>query len=77
METKPNLLPSCSGYEFWTHSGYEFDCDSIHTQDCEYCLCNYHETGGRWHPETGKQLSKKKALELYGKPMNEEEELRS
>jgi hypothetical protein len=77
METKPNLLPSCSGYESWTVCGYEFDCDSIHTRDCEHCLCNYHKTGGRWHPETGKQLSKKRALKLYGKPMNEEEELRS
>jgi hypothetical protein len=76
METKPNSLPSCSGYEFWTIWGDEFDCNSIHTQDCEYCLCNYHKTGGRWHPETGGELSEKKAIQLYGKPqfIGEEDE---
>lgn len=66
-------LPKCSGHKFWTYSGDEFDCLSKHDEPCEDCLCTYHKTGGRWHPETGKQLSKKKALELYGKPMNEEE----
>lgn len=47
-------LPKCSRHKYksWTEYGYEYSCNAVHNEGCEDCLCNYHENGGRWHPET-------------------------
>ena len=57
-------LPSCIGnYD----SNGDYDCDSNHDQICEDCLCNYHTTGGLWHPITGKKLSRFRIFLFYGR----------
>ncbi len=59
-------LPTCTGYKFFTDCGYEFDCESIHGQSCEDCLCCYKTLDGLWHPETGKKIRPFIAFLLYG-----------
>lgn len=59
-------LPSCSGYQSWTGGGYEFDCEAVHGQGCDHCLCCYKSCGGLWHPETGKKIPRIVAFVLYG-----------
>jgi hypothetical protein len=61
-------LPKCMGYKSWTDYGYEYDCETVHEEGCEECLSLYKKYGGRWHPVTGKKLSKLAALLLYGLP---------
>jgi hypothetical protein len=61
-------LPKCSGLQYWTECGYEYDCDaSSDVESCEYCLCQYHRFGGLYNPENGKRISKFIAFLLYGK----------
>ena len=57
--------PICSIRVESTPDGDEYDCDAIHGEICENCLCLYLETGGRWNPDTGKQVSEKTAKRMY------------
>jgi len=57
-------LPSCTG-DYGIDG--DFDCVSNHDLNCEDCLCNYHNMGGLWHPDTGKKLSKFMAFLFYGR----------
>jgi hypothetical protein len=66
-------LPNCTGYQSWTDCGYEFDCEAVHGQSCEDCLCTYKSLGGLWHPETGKKVWSLLAFILYGVRSSERE----
>ena len=46
-------LPKCEGYSESTPDGTEYDCLYENAPFCEYCLCNFINTGGTIHPETG------------------------
>lgn len=59
-------LPKCSGHKSWTDCGYEYECEAIHGQDCENCLCTYKSLGGLWNPETGKRVNRIIAFICYG-----------
>jgi hypothetical protein len=59
-------LPKCSAHKSWTDCGYEYECEAIHGQDCESCLCTYKSLGGLWNPETGKKVNRIIAFILYG-----------
>ena len=69
-------LPECSGRTSWTDWGHEFDCDAIHGQSCEDCLCTYKSLGGLWHPETGKKIHPVIALLRYGAKNTDKKQLR-
>lgn len=69
-------LPKCSGYKSWTDCGYEYDCEALHGQECENCLCNYKALWGLWNPETGRRANPIIAFILYGAKNTEPEEIR-
>ncbi len=60
---KKYINTKCSGGFQWTECGNEYDCDSVHYEDCNNCTC----CGGRYDPDTGKRISwwKKIIQELY------------
>jgi len=59
-------LPKCSGYEIHTVDAHEYDCNSLHEESCEDCICNYKQLGGLWNPETGRKTNSLIAFILYG-----------
>lgn len=59
-------LPKCSGYTQNTPMGKEYDCFALHQENCEECLCLFHETGGLWHPETGVRVNPYFAWLMFG-----------
>ncbi len=59
-------LPKCSLYSFWTDYGYEYECLSVHDQNCEDCLANYKNLGGLWNPETGNYVPRFIAFLKFG-----------
>jgi hypothetical protein len=61
-------LPTCSGFTTFTACGYDYDCLAVHGESCEYCLCNWFETGGTINPETGVKHKYKTCVKRYGEP---------
>ena len=59
-------LPTCTGHQYWTDCGYEYDCDAVHEDKCDMCLASYKTLGGRIHPKTGKTIPKWLARILCG-----------
>lgn len=66
-------LPLCRGYWESTVDGESFDCEASNPPEdgCEDCLCNYHQTGGRIHPESGKTYPRWIARLTFGRPAQE------
>ncbi len=57
-------LPICTSvYDPWNG---DHDCDAVHDEVCENCLCNWYVTGGTVHPQTGVKLSVPQAEKLMG-----------
>ena len=59
-------LPKCT-IQYDPRNG-DYDCDAVHGQGCEYCLCNWHNTGGTICPDTEKQYTDEEATALFGEP---------
>ncbi len=51
-------IPRCGGYKIWTSYGEDFDCEYKAECFCEDCICNYHNTGGKIDPRTGKKFKR-------------------
>lgn len=55
----PNI--TCEGYrDEWDR---DFDCLYEKAPDCGDCIINYHKTGGRIDPTTGKKIKYKRIID--------------
>ena len=59
-------IPSCSGYKYWTDCGYEYDCNAVHEEVCENCLCcSEIYSRYKYNPITGRRVPYWIAYILY------------
>jgi hypothetical protein len=63
---KMKKIPTCTIH--YDAYNLDFDCDAIHEEGCEDCLCNWYHTGGTHCPETGRKYSYEEAEKLFGEP---------
>lgn len=58
-------IPPCEGYR---DAKGDFDCLYGVDWDCEYCLCNWHTTGGTCNPVTGMHHKYDTCVRRFGEP---------